>query len=141
MLLVLEPILTSLLNVSLAHSWLDTSRIIMHLHGLLAQGTLPFLPKLLQLPNVSFEQAKKAEDSPDLIRKSDPIRAWAWLSDTQRKAALPELDAQALQQTVDVAKKWPRLEVIDAKFKGGFVRTHHRPHSVVLTTHPPSSPH
>ena len=119
LLLALPPLLSSILNVSLAHSWLSTSLTIMKLHGYLLQATLPSLPKLLQLPHLTFAQAKAAEDKLRSLRGPGGIETWNRLSNEQRKVVLAgALNDEQLRETAEIARTWPKLEVLGAKFKG-----------------------
>lgn len=91
----------------------------MKLHGYLLQATLPSLPKLLQLPHLTFAQAKAAEDKLRSLRGPGGIETWNRLSNEQRKAVLAgALNDEQLRETAEIARTWPKLEVLGAKFKG-----------------------
>lgn len=126
LLLSLPPLLTSLLNVSLSHNWLSTSLTIMKLHALLIQATLPTLPKLLQLPHFTYAQAKAAEEKLRSLKGAGGIEAWNRISKAKRDEILNTVGGvwteNESEETLEVARSWPKLEVLSAKFKGELVR-------------------
>ncbi|KAL7413088.1 Sec63 Brl domain-containing protein [Mrakia frigida] len=123
LLLSLPPLLTSILNISLAHNWLSTSLTIMKLHALLIQATLPSLPKLLQLPHFTFTEAKAAEEKLKSLKGLGGVEAWSRISEKRRNEVLKAAggvwgeDKEEVKETVQVAKSWPKLEILSARFK------------------------
>ena len=104
----------------------------MKLHGYLIQATLPSLPKLLQLPHLTFAQAKAAEDKLRSLRGPGAIETWTRLSDEKKKIVLADaLSTEELDETSEIARTWPKLEILGAKFKGQsiVVSNCHRPGS------------
>jgi len=98
----------------------------MKLHALLIQATLPSLPKLLQLPHFTFAEAKAAEENLKALKGPGGIDAWSRISEKKRNEVLKVAggvwgeDQEELRETVDVAKAWPKLEILSARFKGEF---------------------
>ncbi|CDZ98614.1 Molecular chaperone (DnaJ superfamily) [Phaffia rhodozyma] len=128
LLLSLPPLLASLLNISLSHHWFSTSLQIMHLQAYLAQATLPTLPNLLQLPHITFEQAQALESKVRSFRSvvgagngDRWVRAFNRIEKEKKKALLDEVkvtDNETERNEMDsVAKSWPKLEIVSAKFK------------------------
>lgn len=123
----LPPLLTSLLNISLAHNWLHSTTRIMRLHAFLAQATLPTLPALLQLPHLDVAAARKLEAEVKLLEGRDGgdrwLQAFLALDEKRRRVLVDECcDASVgeteIREMLDVAASWPKLEVVDASFKG-----------------------
>nr|XP_019011920.1 translocation protein SEC63 [Kwoniella pini CBS 10737]OCF50701.1 translocation protein SEC63 [Kwoniella pini CBS 10737] len=104
---VTPPLLSALLNISLAHNWLTTSLLVIKLQPALVQALPTDLSPLAQLPDVTPEQGQELQ----IINKAEGLR-WLekWIK-TEKKSVS--------EQAVNVAKYWPRLEIIDAEFKVG----------------------
>ncbi|WWD05556.1 hypothetical protein V865_003636 [Kwoniella europaea PYCC6329] len=104
---VTPPLLSALLNISLAHNWLTTSLLCIKLQPALVQALPSDVSPLAQLPGITPEKGTELQ----IINKAEGVR-WLekWIK-TEKKDVGPE--------TVDVAKYWPRLEVVDAVFKVG----------------------
>ncbi|KAK6907520.1 hypothetical protein I203_101515 [Kwoniella mangroviensis CBS 8507] len=104
---VTPPLLSALLNISLSHNWLTTSLLCIKLQPALVQALPIDVSPLAQLPGVTPEKGTELQ----IINKAEGVR-WLekWMK-TEKKDVSPE--------TLDVAKYWPRLEVVDAVFKVG----------------------
>nr|XP_018264892.1 translocation protein SEC63 [Kwoniella dejecticola CBS 10117]OBR87050.1 translocation protein SEC63 [Kwoniella dejecticola CBS 10117] len=104
---VTPPLLSALLNISLAHNWLATSLLVIKLQPALVQALPTDLSPLAQLPDITPEQGIELQ----IVNKAEGSR-WLekWIK-TEKKGVS--------EQAVNVAKYWPRLEIIDAEFKVG----------------------
>lgn len=79
----------------------------------LIQAFHPKLSSLLQLPNISVEQA-------DALAKKGvtSIPAIVKMPSTIRKEILKDLSPKEYEHAVKIAENWPTLEIIDARFQG-----------------------
>lgn len=103
----------SLMHISLAHNWLAAYLTVLTLQQHLIQGFHPSLSQLLQLPNITVEQAD------ELAKKGiTSVNAFVKMSDAERKATLKDLAPKEYEHAVKVAENWPTLEIIDARFQG-----------------------
>ncbi|WVW80319.1 hypothetical protein I302_102298 [Kwoniella bestiolae CBS 10118] len=102
---VTPPLLNALLNISLAHNWLTTSLLCIKLQPALVQALPTDVSPLAQLPGITPEKGTELQ----IVNKAEGVR-WLekWIK-TEKK--------DVSQETLDVAKYWPRLEVVDAEFK------------------------
>ena len=100
----------SLGNIILAHSWLEAYLATITLQQHLIQAFHPALPSTLQLPEVTLPIAQQAQPK--------TIDALVGLSDKGRKEALLDMSDQQRSSAIEVAENWPKLELVDAHFKG-----------------------
>ncbi|GJJ07811.1 hypothetical protein Clacol_002016 [Clathrus columnatus] len=99
LLLHTQTLLSSLLNITLAHSWLTTAIRVMRLHAFIVQGVASDSNSVLQFPSIT-EDPKTLPDS--------------------LEGLVEHLDAKGDSRVEDVKKigeSWPRLEVVDATYK------------------------
>jgi translocation protein SEC63 len=104
-LLTIQPLLTGLVNISLAHNWLATSTLCMSLQPALVQALPVGLSPLAQLTGITPERATEME----IVHKAEGKR---WL-DKWYKA-----DIEGVSEAKNMAKYWPKLDVVSAEFKG-----------------------
>ncbi|WRT65860.1 uncharacterized protein IL334_002811 [Kwoniella shivajii] len=102
---VTPPLLNALANISLAHNWLTTSLLCIKLQPALVQALPADVSPLAQLPGVSPEKGTELQ----IVNKAEGAR---WL---EKWVRTEKKDVSA--EAVEVAKYWPRLEVLDAEFK------------------------
>ena len=103
----------SLMHISLAHNWLAAYLTVLALQQHLIQAFHPSLSQLLQLPNITVEQAD------ELAKKGiTNVDAFVKMADKERKEILKDLGPKEYEHTVKIAENWPTLEIIDAKFQG-----------------------
>lgn len=107
------PLTTGLTSISLARNWLSTTILILHAQQFLLQAVHPSSSALLQLPHMTKESvAAAAAAGITEVRHFGELPADAVgkimqnVSDAERHAA------------VQVAKNWPVIEFVDAKFQG-----------------------
>jgi preprotein translocase subunit Sec63 len=105
----------SLMHISLAHNWLSAYLTVLTLQQHIIQGFHPALSPLLQLPNVTVEQAEELAK-----RGVSNIPAIVKMPEAERKEVLKDLPPKQYEQAVKVAENWPTLEIIDARFQGKF---------------------
>lgn len=116
-------LLNGLLSMSLAHNWLDETVLLMNLVQNVVQAT-PIADRttaeLLQLPGMNAGRVQA-------LRKAHKLAAYGiqgfWnIPDAERKKTLEVgnkgLGQSEYDQMVRVAGEWPRLEMVDAFFKG-----------------------
>ncbi|ORY28616.1 Sec63 Brl domain-domain-containing protein [Naematelia encephala] len=99
------PLINAMLNIALAHNWLNTSLLVTKLQPSLAQGLPANASPLAQLPGISPEQAIELE-----IVKSLEGRRWL------EKWVKTDSDSVSTEAK-EVAKRWPQLEITHAEFK------------------------
>ncbi|GAA6010079.1 hypothetical protein JCM11491_005857 [Sporobolomyces phaffii] len=106
------PLCSGLASIALAHNWLSTYISIMHLQQFLLQAVHPTSSQLLQLPHVSPELVAEAQKQ--------------GVATVKEFGRLPVGDVQKLmsgysegekKEVVDVAKHWPVVDFVDAKFQ------------------------
>jgi translocation protein SEC63 len=104
---------TSLMHISLAHNWLAAYLTVLNVQQHIIQAFHPKLSPLLQLPNITLEQA-------DMLAKKGitTIPAFVKMASTERKEVLRDLSTKEYEHTVKIAENWPTLEIIDARFQG-----------------------
>jgi translocation protein SEC63 len=103
-----QPILTALLNISLAHNWLATSLHCISLQPALVQALPPSVSPLAQLPGISPEQGFEQQ-----VTNSAEGKRWLekWV----------KADVEGCEEAKRVARSWPRLEIVSAEFKGKYL--------------------
>lgn len=100
---VLPPLLNAITNIALAHNWLSVSLRCIQLQPALVQAMPPSVSPLAQLPGFSFEEGFEQQ----ITKKAEGDK---WLEKWVRVR-------EGSDKAFEVAKYWPRLEVIDAEFK------------------------
>lgn len=106
-LLSLQPLLTGLVNISLAHNWLKTSLLCMNLQPSLVQAVPNGISPLAQFPSITAEQATEMA----IVQKAEGKK---WLDRWYNS------EANADSKAKEAAKSWPQLEVTHAEFKGEY---------------------
>lgn len=101
-----QPILNALSNISLSHNWLNTSLLVAKLQPCLVQALPADVSPLAQLPGITPELADEYE-----ITKGAEGKKWL-----ERWAKSDS--AKEMRDAKIVAESWPRLEVVDAEFRG-----------------------
>lgn len=105
---VLPPVLNSVRQVALSHNWLETSLLAISLQPHLVQALPPGVPPLQQLPKLDNKTAEALE--------AKGIEGHKWLE--KFVAYDDDVEDADLTEAKEVASKWPRLEVVDADFRG-----------------------
>ncbi|KAJ9107446.1 hypothetical protein QFC21_000899 [Naganishia friedmannii] len=110
-LLAIPTLIPSLLSISLAYHWLDTTRRIMDLYSRLVQA-VPFgeLP-LAQLPGLSIKDAQQ------IAEKDLTLQSTGWQIRLLDNEEATQSVAQINDQAVRLAKELPVLKVAEAEFK------------------------
>ena len=104
----IQPLLTGLVNISLAHNWLNTSLLCMNLQPSLVQAVPHGISPLAQLPKITAQQATEMA----IVQKAEGKQ---WLNRWYHS------EASAGTEAKEAAKYWPKLEVVSAEFKGTFL--------------------
>ncbi|ODO07438.1 translocation protein SEC63 [Cryptococcus wingfieldii CBS 7118] len=100
---VLPPLLNALNNISQTRSWLGVSLRCIELQPALVQAVPAGVYPLAQLPGISFEKAFEEQ----VVRKAEgDLWLEKWVS-----------SREGHDEAFEVAKYWPRLEVVDAEYK------------------------
>lgn len=99
------PLLQAITNIALGHNWMKTSLLCQRLAPALVQAIPVGGSPLAQLPGISLEKGLELE-----ITSGAEGRKWLekWV----------KLDDADYPEANKVAKTFPRLEVMDAQFKG-----------------------
>ena len=106
LLLATPTLLTSMLSMTLAHSWLSSTLNVMHLHAHLAQALAPGKNSLLQYPMVEEDEANRLEVSPNESPVADFVGSLEGKNDSR---------AGVIKK---IADRCGKLDVVDARFKG-----------------------
>ncbi|WVO13402.1 hypothetical protein L204_101017 [Cryptococcus depauperatus] len=99
---ILPSLLTALNNIALAHNWLNVSLRCFQLQPALVQALPPDAEPLAQLPGVGLDEAFKQTT----LTKAEGT---LWLEKWARAR-------DGFEDAFTVAKYWPRLEIVDAKY-------------------------
>ncbi|KAK4686374.1 translocation protein SEC63, partial [Tremellales sp. Uapishka_1] len=102
---ILPPLLNSLLNIALSHNWLATSELCIHLQPSLVQALPISVSPLAQFPDMSPEKCIENE----MVKG---VQGKRWL---EKWVKLPVAEGE--DEARHVALHWPRLEIVDAKFR------------------------
>lgn len=111
-----ERLLNGMLQIALAHNWLDLTHSIMSLIQCIVQA-VPFdederVRELLQLDGMTTSAAKQ------MASKGVEGISGLWrLNEAERRKYLSGVDAKQQDQIAKVAGEWPRVELLDAYFK------------------------
>ncbi|OCF45263.1 translocation protein SEC63 [Kwoniella heveanensis CBS 569] len=97
-------LLNALLNISLSHNWLNTTLLCIRLQPALVQALPADVSPLAQFPDVTPEKGTEMQ----IVNKADGVR---WL-EKWIKADIKDVD-----EAQEIAKYWPRLEIVDAEFR------------------------
>ncbi|WVQ85273.1 hypothetical protein IAT38_007438 [Cryptococcus sp. DSM 104549] len=101
---ILPVLLNALLHISLARAWLKTSLLVIQIQPALVQALPADVSPLAQFPEIDPAKATELQ----LVSKAEGVR---WLEKWVRKG-----DTGSWIEAANVAKYWPRLEVVSAKF-------------------------
>ncbi len=104
------PLLNAMVNISLAHNWLATSLLCIKLQPSLVQGLPATVSPLAQFPGILVDEAAEME-----IVKGVEGKQWC------EKFVKSAQGGEAKK----VAEQWPRLEIVDAEFKGMLMPRRH----------------
>jgi len=107
-------LLGGILQISVAHSWLDVTTNCIELGQLIVQAMPPHQNALFQLPYITPEIIKHCETKKRSITSiSDLLN----LSEEDRKSLLRTLDDEQYDKVMEVAKSFPRVKVTNVEFK------------------------
>ncbi|GAA6014793.1 hypothetical protein JCM10207_002182 [Rhodosporidiobolus poonsookiae] len=106
------PLCAGLASIALAHNWLSVYISIVHLQQFILQAVHPSSSQLLQLPHLS----------PDLVVEAqkqgvETVKQFGELSVAEVDKLLSGMPNAEKQDVVEVAKHWPVVEFVDAKFQ------------------------
>lgn len=106
-LLQVPKFIPSLVNVSVAYHWLNTTTSCMNLYAQLVQATPSLDYPALQLPGIDVDQAKA------LLEKGIGGEGW-------QKKVIEDAEVEKLvgSEGIRIAKEFPQLHVSEAKFEG-----------------------
>ncbi len=93
-----------MVNISLAHNWLATSLLCIKLQPCLVQAQPASASPLLQFTKVTINEAEKLEIA-------DGAQGKKWCEKYLKTS-------EAKGEAKRIAERWPRLEIVDAEFKG-----------------------
>ncbi|GAA6041993.1 hypothetical protein JCM8097_009135 [Rhodosporidiobolus ruineniae] len=106
------PLCNGLASIALAHNWLSTYIAIMHLQQFLLQAVHPSSSQLLQLPHINPEIAQAAKK-----QGIESVTQFGKLgADEVEKLCAGYSDAEK-KDVYEVAKHWPVVQFVDAKFQ------------------------
>lgn len=116
-----ERLLNGMLQVALAHNWLDLTNKIQHAVQCFVQA-VPMceeaaVAELLQLGGMRLTNAREIVAKSDLGREG--IQGFYKLKDKERRdlVGVKEVGEKQYDHMVKVAGDWPRIELVDAYFK------------------------
>jgi len=107
-------LLGGILQISVAHSWLDVTTNCIELGQLIVQAMPPHQNALFQLPYITPEIIKHCETKK---RSITTINDLLNLSEEDRKSLLRTLDDEQYDKVMEVAKSFPRIKVTNVEFK------------------------
>ncbi|ORX79099.1 hypothetical protein BCR32DRAFT_281697 [Anaeromyces robustus] len=107
-------LLGGILQIAVAHSWLDVTNNCIELGQLIVQAIPPHQHALFQLPFITPEIIKHCDTKK---RKINTIKDLLDLSDEDRRSLLRTLDDEQYNKVVEVAKSFPRVKVTNVEFK------------------------
>lgn len=108
------PLCSGLASISLAHNWLSTYIAIVHLQQFLLQAVHPSSPQLLQLPHVTPELALQIEETKGI----NTVKQFGELGVDEVDKVLEGMPEAEKRDVYEVAKHWPIIQFVDAKFQG-----------------------
>jgi preprotein translocase subunit Sec63 len=106
-LLQVPKFITSLINVSIAYHWLNTTTSCMNLYAQLVQASPSQDYPALQLPGIDIDQAKA------LSQRGISSEGWQ-----KRLLQDPEMAKLVGEEGVRIAKELPQIQITDARFEG-----------------------
>ncbi|GAA5970637.1 hypothetical protein JCM11641_007380 [Rhodosporidiobolus odoratus] len=106
------PLCAGLASIALAHNWLSTYISIMHLQQFLLQAVHPSSSPLLQLPHFSPELAAEAKR-----RGIETVTQFGKLDAGESAGLLVNAPEGEKKDVLEVAKHWPVVQLVDAKFQ------------------------
>ncbi|KAK9768618.1 secretory subunit [Basidiobolus ranarum] len=101
-----------MLQISCAHSWLDTSLRCMELSQMLVQGLEVHKSALLQLPYIDQELARAFAN-----KKVRSVKHFIELPNEERKLVLRDLSTEKYENLMNVAMDYPTVQIDKAYFK------------------------
>jgi len=107
-------LLGGILQISVAHSWLDVTMNCIELGQLIVQAMPPHQNALFQLPYITPEIIKHCETKK---RSITTIKDLLNLSEEDRRSLLRTLEDDQYNEVVEVAKSFPRIKVTNVEFK------------------------
>jgi len=107
-------LLGGVLQISVAHSWLDVTNNCIELGQLIVQAMPPHQHPLFQLPFIGPENIKHCDTKK---RKINTIKDLLELSDEDRRSLLRTLEDDQYDKVVEVAKSFPRIKIAGVEFK------------------------
>ncbi|KAG0656762.1 secretory subunit [Rhodotorula mucilaginosa] len=107
------PLCSGLASISLAHNWLSTYIAIVHLQQFLLQAVHPSSPQLLQLPHITPDLAVQIEEKTGV----STVKQFGELKAGQVDKVLDGLPEAEKRDAYEVAKHWPIIQFVDAKFQ------------------------
>lgn len=114
-----HQLVTGMQSIVLSYNWLATYLVLCTLHQSLLQAVHPSLPPLLQLPHISVPEAEAVAAGG--VRK---VEDFVGLQESERKRLFPGLgEGGNEEEALQVARKWPKLDLVSATFKGAFIGT------------------
>jgi translocation protein SEC63 len=120
MIKALPPLLSALLNISLAHNWLKTTLNVIKLQPSFVQALPANASPLAQLSGINPEKGVEIE-----IVQGAEGKKWVEKFVKGSNGEKPgKLVAGEFTEAVNVAKWWPRLEITEAEFRGRFRDLH-----------------
>ena len=108
------PLCSGLSSISLAHNWLSTYIAIVHLQQFLLQAVHPSSPQLLQLPHITPELAVQIEEKTSV----STVKQFGELKAGEVDKVLDGFPESEKRDAYEVAKHWPIIQFVDAKFQG-----------------------
>lgn len=107
------PLCAGLASIALAHNWLSIYISIMHLQQFLLQAVHPSSSPLLQLPHLTAEVIAEAKKN-----GVESVTQFGKLGSTDVDKLLSGVPASEKKDVVEVAKHWPVVQFVDARFQG-----------------------
>lgn len=107
------------MNIALSHNWLGTYLTTVAFQQHLIQAFHPALSPVLQLPEVTVEQANALAHEAGIV----DIKTFVKSGSPKKREILRDLGDKKVERIERVAQNWPTLEVVDAKFQGKSART------------------
>ncbi|GAA5823179.1 hypothetical protein JCM5353_005806, partial [Sporobolomyces roseus] len=106
------PLCSGLASIALAHNWLSTYISIVHLQQFLLQAVHPTSSQLLQLPHVSPELVAQAQK-----QGVATVKEFGRLPVGDVGKLLDGYSEGDKREVVEIAKHWPVVDFVDAKFQ------------------------
>ena len=107
------PLTSSLTSITLAHNWLSTTILIIHLQQFIIQAVHPSSSPLYQLPFMNEDTISAAAK----LGIKD-ISQFGKMKSGEESKVIVDLDTTEKKECFEVAKNWPVIKVVNAKFEG-----------------------